>query len=256
MRLDGKVALISGTAGGVKGKMMGIGGASAWLFFREGAAVVLGGINDESGEKTASQIREDGGNALFVHLDVTSAKDWAAAVRTTASRFGGLDVLVNCAGTGSRHTVEETTEEMWDEQMNVHAKGVFLGTKHAIPEMLKRGGGSIVNISSIYGITGSPGSTAYHAAKGAVRLFTKTGAVQYGKHNIRINSVLPGYTSTPMTSDGFEEPGRHQWLLDRTPMGRFAEPEEIAYGILYLASDESSYVTGSDLVIDGGVTAQ
>lgn len=152
--------------------------------------------------------------------------------------------------------MEDTTEELWDSQMDVHAKGAFLGTKLAIPEMRKIGGGSIVNISSIYGIVGSPGSTAYHAAKGAIRLFTKSAAIQYAKENIRVNSVHPGFADTPMTNRGFQDAERLQWVESRTPMGRTGSAKEIAYGILYLASDESSFVTGSELVIDGGLTAQ
>ena len=202
MRLDGKVALISGGAHGVKGETMGFGGASAWLFVQKGAKVVLGDIDVEPGEKTAAQIRDEGGEALFVKLDVTSAEDWQAAIRTTLSHFGRLDVLVNNAGTGNRDTVEETTEDTWDAQMNVHAKGVFLGTKHAIPEMRKTGGGSIINLSSIWGLVGSPGSTAYHAAKGAIRLFTKAAAIQYAGDTIRVNSVHPGFAVTPMLAGG------------------------------------------------------
>ena len=176
-------------------------------------------------------------------------------MRTTVSTFGKLDVLVNNAGTGARYTVEDTTEAEWDGQMNVHAKGVFLGTKHAIPEMRKVGGGSIVNISSIYGIIGSPTSTAYHAAKGAIRLFTKSAAIQYAGENIRVNSVHPGYARTPLTARSYQDSTRYQWVLDRIPLGRVGEAMDIAYGILYLASDESSFVTGSELVIDGGTTA-
>lgn len=255
MRLHGKVALISGAATGVAGELMGFGGASARLFAQEGAKVVLGDINEESGRKTAAQIREDGGEALFVHLDVTSEEAWIEAVRTTVSTFGKLDVLVNNAGTGARYTVEDTTEAAWDAQMNVHAKGVFLGTKHAIPEMRKVGGGSIINISSIYGIVGSPTSTAYHAAKGAIRLFTKSAAIQYAGENIRVNSVHPGYARTPLTATSYQDSARYQWVLDRIPLGRVGDAMDIAYGILYLASDESSFVTGSELVIDGGTTA-
>ena len=256
MRLDGKVALISGGAHGVKGEMMGFGGASAWLFVQEGARVVLGDIAVEDGERTAAQIRDAGGEALFVKLDVTSAADWQAAVQATLSSFGRLDVLVNNAGTGGGYRVEETTEEIWDGQMNVHAKGAFLGTKHAIPAMRKVGGGSIINISSIYGIVGAPNSTAYQAAKGAVRIFTKSAALQYAAENIRVNSVHPGYVTTPMTAGGLKSEEWRAWVIGQTPMGRFGSPEEIAHGIVYLASDESSYVTGSELVIDGGFTAQ
>ena len=256
MRLEGKVALISGAASGVEGELMGFGGAAARLFVREGAKVVLTDIMEEMGQKTASQIREGGGDAQFLRLDVTREEDWIDAIRTTVSSYGKLDILVNNAGTGARHTVEDTTEEIWDSQMDVHAKGTFLGTKHAIPEMRKGGGGSIINISSIYGIVGSPTSTAYHAAKGAIRLFTKSAAIQYAKENIRVNSVHPGYAHTPLTSRGYTDPEHYQWVLDRTPIGRVGNAEDIAYGILYLASDESSFVTGSELVIDGGMTAQ
>jgi cyclopentanol dehydrogenase len=164
--------------------------------------------------------------------------------------------MVNNAGTGGPGDVEETTEDIWQSQMDVHAKGVFLGTKYAIPEMRKVGGGSIINISSIYGIVGSVGSTAYHAAKGAIRIFTKSAAVQYASENIRVNSVHPGFIATPLTRRGFDDPERQEFMLSRIPMGRIGDPYEIAKGIVYLASDESSYMTGSELVIDGGMTAQ
>jgi cyclopentanol dehydrogenase len=256
MRLEGKVALITGAAAGVQGELMGFGGATAWLFVREGARVVLGDIKEELGQKTASQIRESGGDALFLRLDVTNEQDWINAIQTTVSTFGRLDILVNNAGTGARYTVEDTTAEIWDAQMDVHAKGTFLGTKHAIPEMRKVGGGSIINVSSIYGIIGSPTSTAYHAAKGAIRLFTKAAAIQYAKDHIRVNSVHPGYALTPLTREGYRDPERLDWVLARVPMGRLGTADDISQGILYLASDESSFVTGSELVIDGGMTAQ
>ena len=256
MRLEGKVALITGAAAGVEGELMGFGGASAHLFTREGAKVVLCDINEEMGQKTASQVRDNGGEAIFVRLDVTSEQDWADAIKTTISSFGRLDILVNNAGTSARYNVEDTTVEVWDGQMDVHAKGVFLGTKFAIPEMRKVGGGSIINTSSIYGIVGSQTATAYHAAKGAVRIFTKAAAIQYAKDNIRVNSVHPGFAATPLTRESYADPERYESTLERIPMGRVGNAYEIAYGILYLASDESSFVTGSELVIDGGVTAQ
>ena len=256
MRLEGKVALISGAASGVEGDLMGFGGAAARLFAREGAKVVLTDINQESGQQTAAQINESGGEATFLRLDVTNEQDWIDAVRATVSSYGRLDILVNNAGTGARHTVEDTTEEVWDTQMNIHAKGTFLGTKHAIPEMRKVGGGSIINVSSIYGLVGSDTSTAYHAAKGAIRLFTKSAAIQYAKENIRVNSVHPGYALTPLTQQGYANPEYLERILSRIPMGRVGTAGDIAYGMLYLASDESSFVTGSELVIDGGTTAQ
>ena len=256
MRLEGKVALISGAASGVEGDLMGFGGAAARLFAREGAKVVLTDINQESGQQTAAQINESGGEATFLRLDVTNEQDWIDAVRATVSSYGRLDILVNNAGTGARYTVEDTTEEVWDTQMNIHAKGTFLGTKHAIPEMRKVGGGSIINVSSIYGLVGSDTSTAYHAAKGAIRLFTKSAAIQYAKENIRVNSVHPGYALTPLTQQGYANPEYLERILSRIPMGRVGTADDIAYGMLYLASDESSFVTGSELVIDGGTTAQ
>ena len=256
MRLEGKVALISGAASGVEGDLMGFGGAAARLFAREGAKVVLTDINQESGQQTAAQINESGGEATFLRLDVTNEQDWIYAVRATVSSYGRLDILVNNAGTGARYTVEDTTEEVWDTQMNIHAKGTFLGTKHAIPEMRKVGGGSIINVSSIYGLVGSDTSTAYHAAKGAIRLFTKSAAIQYAKENIRVNSVHPGYALTPLTQRGYANPEYLERILSRIPIGRVGTADDIAYGMLYLASDESSFVTGSELVIDGGYTAQ
>ncbi len=256
MRLQGKVALITGAATGIEGQTMGFGGASARLFAREGARVVLTDINESDGEKTAAQIAESGGDAIFKRLDVTSERDWSEAIDATMSRFGALNILVNNAGTGARTTVEETTEEIWDDQMNVHAKGVFLGTKHAIPDMRRAGGGSIINVSSIFGLIGSRSSTAYHAAKGAIRIFTKAAAVQYAPDNIRVNSVHPGFALTPLTKEAFSDPELMAPRMASIPLGRLGNARDIANGILYLASDESSFVTGSELVIDGGVTAQ
>ncbi|MDA1189105.1 MAG: glucose 1-dehydrogenase [Chloroflexi bacterium] len=256
MRLDGKVALITGAANAVPGEMMGLGGATAWLFAREGASVVIADINQKEGQRSVAALREDGHNALFVKLDVSSEPGWQAVVKATVAEFGRLDVLVNNAGVGILATVEETTVELWDAHMDTHAKGAFLGSKHAIPHMRKQGGGSIVNISSIHGLTGSPTLAAYHAAKGAVRIFTKAAAIQYAKENIRVNSVHPGYVMTPMTEPGFSIPEVMKAVMSRIPLARLGTPDEIANAILYLASDESSYVTGSELVVDGGVIAQ
>ena len=256
MRLNNKVALITGAAHGVKGEMMGFGGASAWLFAEEGAKVVLTDVDAANGEKTAAQMREAGHDAIFRRLDVTDEGDWIAAIQAAVDAYGRLDILVNNAGTGGRARVEETTESLWQAQMDIHAKGCFLGTKHAVPHMRAAGGGSIINISSIYGIVGSETSTAYHAAKGASRIFTKSAAIQLAKDGIRVNSVHPGFMLTPMTRDSFGvEPGRSR-VLSRIPMRRIGEPMEIARGILFLASDESAYITGSELVMDGGMTAR
>ena len=249
MRVSGKVALVSGGS-------RGIGAATAKLLAAEGAAVVIGDVLEEEGVRTAAEISEAGGQATFVPLDVTKEEDWARAVETAIGNYGKLDVVVNNAGISGRTTVEDTTEEIWDQVMAVNAKGVFLGTKAAIGAMRKSGGGSIINISSIYGLIGSETSTAYHSSKGAVRLFTKSAAVQYAKEGIRVNSVHPGFVDSPMTARFHAEPEVRAARVDRTPLGRLGLPEDIAAGILYLASDESSFVTGSELVIDGGFTAQ
>ena len=250
MRLEGKVALISGGA-------RGQGAAEAKLFAGEGAKVVFGDILDDLGKQVEAEIHEVGGEALYIHLDVTNAADWASAVEAAVSRYGRLDVLVNNAGITIRKNVEDTTEEDWDRIMAINAKGVFLGTKQAIPAMRESGGGSIVNISSTAGLVGSPYSGAsYAATKGAVRLFTKATAIQYAKEGIRCNSVHPGLLETPMTQDMLADAAHREERTQRIPLGRVGTAEDIAYGVLYLASDESSFVTGSELVIDGGATAQ
>ena len=249
-RLDSKVVLISGGA-------RGQGAAEAKMMTREGAKVVFGDILDDDGKKVEAEIRELGREATYVHLDVTSEGDWQAAVDTAISGYGKLDVLVNNAGILIRKSLEDTTEEEWDRTMAINAKGVFLGTKHAIPAMRRAGGGSIINISSTAGLVGSLyGSASYIATKGAVRLFTKSTAIQYARDNIRCNSVHPGPIDTPMIQDTLANPVQVEERMSRLPMGRVGTVDEIAYGVLYLASDESSFVTGSELVIDGGTTAQ
>jgi NAD(P)-dependent dehydrogenase (short-subunit alcohol dehydrogenase family) len=255
MRLKGKVALITGAANGVKGTLMGFGGFSAWLFANEGARVIIADIDEDTGKQSAAQIREAGYEAEFVLLDVTKEQDWINAIKTTLSHFSQLDILVNNAGIAGLYTVEDTSLEHWQSQMDINSTGVFLGTRAAIPEMRKVGGGSIINISSINGLIGSPTSTAYHAAKGASRIFTKAAAVQYAKEGIRINSVHPGYVTTPLTEKFFANPEVINPRLARVPMKRLGLVEEVANGILFLASDESSFITGAELVIDGGVTA-
>ena len=250
MRLAGKVVLISGGA-------RGMGAAEARLFAREGARIVVGDILDAEGKAVEAEVNAKGGEAVFVHLDVTRETEWAQAVALAVRRFGTLNVLVNNAGIGGASRVEDTTAEAWDRVMAVNAKGVFLGTKAAIPAMRQAGGGSIVNISSQLGLVGMDDSSPqYTASKGAVRLLTKTTALQYAREGIRCNSVHPGPIVTPMTEQRRAEPAVYQRMLSRIPLGRYGEPDEVAYAVLYLASDESSFVTGSELVIDGGWTAQ
>ena len=252
MRLDNKVALISGGA-------RGQGAAEAKLFASEGARVVFGDILDDGGKKVEAEIIEAGGDASYVHLDVTNEDDWQRAMDTVISKYGKLDILVNNAAIMSpRGTVEATTTEIWDRFMAVNAKGVFLGTKLAIPLMRQAGGGSIINISSSAGIAPNRGTPpAYSASKGAVRLFTKSTAIQYAKENIRCNSVHPGPIEMPSLQQRDEEGNLVPGSMELSVLlGRRGRPEEVAYGVLYLGSDESSYVTGSELVIDGGLTAE
>ena len=249
MRVAGKVALISGAA-------RGIGAATAQLLAQEGAAVVLGDVLETEGRQTAAGIVAAGGRATFMPLDVVNAASWRQVLAATVAAYGQLDVLVNNAGVSGRAAVAETDGETWDRVLEINGKGVFLGTKLAIPELRKAGGGSIINISSIYGMVGSETSAAYHASKGAVRIFTKAAAIQYAAAGIRVNSVHPGFVDSPMTAANHALPEVHNLRLSRTPLGRMGTPEDIAAGILYLASDESAFVTGSELVIDGGMTAQ
>lgn len=247
-RLDGKVALISGGA-------RGQGATEAKLFAREGAKVVFGDILDEEGKQVEADIRQEGGDALYIHLDVTQEADWQRAIETAVQTYGKLNVLVNNAGIVRVESITRTTKESWDQIMAVNATGVFLGTKYAIPAMREAGGGSIVNISSISGMV-AVGAPAYNASKGAVRVFSKVTAVHHAKDNIRCNSIHPGVIDTPMARSGLDNPEWEAQMLSIVPMGRVGMPDEIAYGVLYLASDESAFVTGSELVIDGGLTAQ
>ncbi len=251
MRLEGKVAFISGGA-------RGMGAVEARLFASEGAKVAIGDVLEDEGRRVVEQISEVGGQAIFLPLDVTSESQWANAVSTTVREFGKLDILVNNAGVGGRTSrVEDTTVEEWDRVMAINAKGVFLGTKVAIPELRRAGGGSIINISSQLGLVGMDiSSPQYQASKGAVRLFTKATAIQYAKDGIRANSVHPGPINTPMTESRRTNPEHQRLMLSRIPLGRYGESEEVAYGVLFLASDEASFMTGSELVIDGGWTAQ
>jgi NAD(P)-dependent dehydrogenase (short-subunit alcohol dehydrogenase family) len=262
VRLKGKVALIAGAAEGVRGQTMGIGGATAWLFAREGASVVVADLNEAKGRLTGQQIVDSGGQAIFARLDVASEADWRAAVQACLDRFGRLDTLVVAAGLYIIGRVENTSVADWDRQMAVHSTGAFLGAKHAIPAMRKSGGGSIVIISSTAGMVGGGFSAAYAAAKGASRIFTKAAAIQYARENIRVNSIHPGYCETPMVHDIVKEMkklgigGGAADPREGIPLGRGGRPEDVANAVLFLASDESSYVTGAELVVDGGATAQ
>jgi len=252
MRLDGKVAIITGSASGISGEVMGFGGATANLFANEGAKVVVTDVNEIMGEKTARQLNDKGHDSIFVKLDVSDESDWVNVIDVTVKEFGKLDILVNNAGIGGPSVIEDTDVRLWDRQFDVMAKGTFLGTKHSIPELRRTKKGSIVNVSSVFGMVGSLGDSVYSAAKGAIRTFTKAAAVQYAKDGIRVNSVHPGWGLTPMTADSYKDKTVWGPKLATVPMGRLARPEEIGYGILFLASDEASFITGAELVIDGG----
>jgi NAD(P)-dependent dehydrogenase (short-subunit alcohol dehydrogenase family) len=253
-RVKGKVAVVTGAASG-------IGRATAVMLAREGAAVAITDISIQQGREVASEIEKQSGVARFWQMDVSKETQVKAVFADIARTFGKIDVLVNNAGIdGSGEPTDRETEAAWDALMAVNVKGVFFCTKHAIPYMRQVGGGSIINISSIYGLIGSPEIPAFHASKGAVRLMAKTDAIFYAGDKIRVNSVHPGFIRTPLVMGLAEASGDVEGTLKSFaalhPIGRIGDPEDVAYGILYLASDESSFVTGSELVIDGGYTAR
>jgi NAD(P)-dependent dehydrogenase (short-subunit alcohol dehydrogenase family) len=243
MRLEGKVALITGGASGM-------GASEAEIFAREGAKVVVADVLEAEGRKVADGLGKAG---LFVRLDVTSEAGWQEAVAAAGSTFGKLDVLVNNAGISGTFDPDTLSTSAWDRLMDVNAKGVFLGMKHVIPLMERAGGGAIVNISSVSGFVGQAGiHMAYNASKGAVRLMTKSAAVQYARSGIRVNSVHPGVLPAMRSSKATADPTFRAKMLSGVPMRREGRVEEVAYAVLFLASDEASYITGTELVVDGG----
>ena len=243
-RLEGKTALITGGA-------RGQGAAEAALFVEEGANVVLTDVLDADGERTADTI-----GGTFLHHDVTSEEEWAAVVARTVELHGGIDILVNNAGIYIENSLVGSELDEYRRIIEVNQIGVYLGMREVAPVLIERGGGSIVNISSTAGLQGAPGSFAYSASKWAVRGMTKSAAVRLGPHGVRVNSIHPGAVDTPMIADTrMADPANREVLLGVIPMGRMAQPEEVARLALFLASDESSYSTGSEFVIDGGLTA-
>lgn len=251
-RLNGKVAHITGAASG-------IGDCTAHVFAAEGARVVLSDIQAGLGETVAQAIRDKGYEAEFIAMDVSQEDEVRRAIDFTVERFGRLDIVINNAGMENSKPDLETSVEEWDKVLSVNARGTFLCTKHAVPYLIAAGGGAVVNISSVYGIVGSSGFAAYHASKGAIRTYTKGAAVAHAHHNIRVNSIHPGLIETPqMTQMLAKQPDPEEArarFAGYAPVKRFAGPEAIAFGCLYLASDEAMHVVGAELVIDGGMIA-
>ena len=249
-RLAGKVAIITG---GAKGQ----GAAEAKAFVKEGAKVVFGDILDENGYAVEAEINKQSESAKYLHLDVTSESDWITAVETTVSTYGKLDVLVNNAAIViPRVPIEERTVDEWDRIQAVNSKGVFLGAKHSIPAMRRGGGGSIINICSVAGFgQATTQEPAYAASKGAVRVLSKVIATQHAKDNIRSNAIFPGPIDTEMIHQAMSDPKALAERLGRVPLGRLGTIDEIVSGVIFLASEESSYMTGGELVIDGGATS-
>jgi len=252
MRLKDKTAIITGAGSG-------IGRAAAVLFAEEGASVVVVDYDSDGGEETARMITEAGGRALFVETDVSVAKDVEEMVRKAFDAYGQIDILFNNAGITIPASVVDATEEIWDRTMNVDLKGIFLPSKYVIPHMIEGGGGSVINTASMCGLVASPNQAPYSAAKGGVVALTRQMAIDYASHNIRVNGIAPGEARTPMLM-GFinraEDPqAQLERLMARIPLGRVAEPVEVARVALFLASDDAAYVTGVTLPVDGGLTA-
>lgn len=251
-RLSGKVAIITGAGSGM-------GAEQARLFAKEGAKVVGADMNVEGLEKVVSEIKENGGEAIAVKLNISSPEEWENAVKTAVESFGKVNVLVNTAGVAGPFVAKaaEHDPDEWDKLLAINLKGAFLGSKYAIPEMIKAGGGSIVTISSIGGLIGGQGGTGYGAAKAGLSGLSKNIAVDYGKDNVRSNVIFPGQIRTPMSASLETEEAKEAKAayLAKTPLGHFGDPEDIAYAALFLASDESKFVTGTDLIVDGGVMA-
>ncbi|EQB36647.1 MULTISPECIES: SDR family NAD(P)-dependent oxidoreductase [Virgibacillus] len=248
-RLDKKVAVITGAGSGM-------GREEALLFAKEGAKVIASDIQEDAVKEVVKEIKSNGGEALALTHDVTSENDWKHVIKSTMDAFGKLDVLVNNAGISQPEPMEELTLERWHQIININLTSTFLGIKLAVPHMRENKGGSIVNISSIAGLTGSQGAGAYTASKGGVRMLTKAAAVDYGKDNIRVNSVHPGFIKTPMSATFFEREDMKQWFLSQTALPQLGRPIEVAEAVLFLASDAAYHITGVELPVDGGVVAK
>lgn len=247
-RLKGKVALITGASNG-------IGAGTSELFAKEGCSIILADKNFDEAKHLCNEISKFNPNCIALKLDVTSENNWIEVIQKSVNIFSGLNILVNNAGIYSRKLIEQTELDEFEEIIKVNLNGTFLGTKHVIPEMRKMGNGSIINMSSTAGIVGNIGSGAYGASKGGIKIFTKYAALQHAHENIRVNSVHPGPINTEMISENLSTPSNTNKIMSKIPLKRIGTVNDVAMGVLFLASDESSYITGSELVIDGGLTS-
>ena len=254
-RFEGKTALLTGSASALKGQRMGFGGCKAWKMLEEGAKVVITDIQDDKGGAAAEQMRSNGFDALYLHHDVVDESNWTSVVAQTLDAFGRLDILVNLAGMQDRGTLYEVDVDEWKRVMDISTTGILLGTRAVIPAMQDAGSGAIVNLSSMAGKFAGEYGSAYAMSRAGMLHFTRATAIQLAKFGIRANVVLPGWVHTPFTEHIYAVESERDWRSDRVPLGRWGEPEEVANAVCFLASDDASYITGSELLVDGGVTA-
>ena len=256
-RFAGKVALLTGSAATLKNELMGFGGATVWRFLEEGGrGVVITDVQDDVGERAAAQLREEGYDAIYLHLDVTNEDEWNKAVSSTIKHFGRIDILVNIAGILDPKSILDIEPAVWKKTMEISTVGVFLGTRAVAKQMEKSGGGSIINLASMAAKQGSGSyGSAYSFSRGGMHNFTQSSALQLSGMGIRVNTIMPGWVHTPFTDYLYRDSEQSKYRTDRVPLGRWGEPEDIAAGILFLASDDSSYMTGAELLMDGGVSA-
>ena len=256
-RFDGQVALLTGSAATNKDELMGFGGATVWRFLEEGGkGVVITDVQDEIGEKSVQQLRDAGHDAIYLHLDVTVEEEWKTVVEATMEHFGRLDILVNIAGILDPKSILDIETSVWKKTMEISTVGIFLGTRAVASSMEKSGGGSIINLASMAAKQGSGSyGSAYSFSRGGMHNFTMSSALQLSQLGIRVNTIMPGWVHTPFTDYLYSDPEQSKYRTDRVPLRRWGKPDDIAGGILFLASEDASYMTGAELLMDGGVSA-
>ncbi|MBT7003194.1 MAG: SDR family oxidoreductase [Chloroflexi bacterium] len=256
-RFDGQVALLTGSAATNKDELMGFGGATVWRFLEEGGkGVVITDVQDEIGEKSVQQLRDAGHDAIYLHLDVTVEEEWKTVVEATMEHFGRLDILVNIAGILDPKSILDIETSVWKKTMEISTVGIFLGTRAVASSMEKSGGGSIINLASMAAKQGSGSyGSAYSFSRGGMHNFTMSSALQLSQLGIRVNTIMPGWVHTPFTDYLYSDPEQSKYRTDRVPLRRWGKPDDIAGGILFLASEDASYMTGAELLVDGGVSA-